>query len=286
MGSQAGSWAPKVLHLSSSNARLIPNSLTMSSATFQLNKPITIPQDYGMYISCISAVIPYSFWSIQTAVVIPFTYGVSNTARNLTIPPGNWTAAQIATNNLTDATSGLTATYSAATGVFTFTAGATNSITFPAQAVNNFIGVSTGGLTIATNGSSPAIGVPQIAGPRAVEVNTTIPLDTTTAGSGTAQTLCYVPVDTNPNNYIVYKPYNWVKQVAKTSAFQEITVSLCDENGVALDMKGANWSVDLCLELLVPPDMENKDFTEMPVGGDLFSAAARSTANTKKFITQ
>ena len=283
MGSQAGSWAPKVLHLSSSNARFIPNSLMMSSATFQLNKPITVPQNYQMFISCISAVIPFSFWSISTAIVIPFTYGVSNTARNLTIPSGNQSASQVATA-LTDVTSGLTVSYSAATGVFTFSAGATNSITFPAQAVNSLIGVSTSGLTIATNGQSQAIGVPQIAGPRAVEVNTSIPLDTTTAGSGTAQTLCYIPVDTNPNNYIVYKPYNWVKQIAKTNNFQEITVSLCDENGAALDMKGANWSVDICLELCTPPDMVNKDFTEMPAGGDLFSAAARSTAQSKKFI--
>lgn len=286
MSSQAGSWAPKVLHLSSSNARFLPNPLTMSSATFLLNKPISVPQNYQMYISCISSVIPFSFWSIPTAIVIPFTYGVSNTARNLTIPAGNQSATQIATALTDTATSGLTVTYSAATGVFTFSAGATNSITFPAQAVNNIIGVSVAGLTIAVNSSSQAIGVPQISGTRAVEVNTTIPLDTTTAGSGTAQTLCYIPVDVNQNSYIVYKPYNWVKQVCKSNYIQEITVSLSDENGAPLDMKGANWSVDLCFELLVPPDMVNKDFSEMPVGGDLFSAAARSTSNTKKFITQ
>lgn len=284
MTSQAGSWAPKLLHLSSSNARFISNPLTMSSATFIMSKPISVPQDYQMYISCVASVIPYSFWSIPTAIVIPITYGVSNTARNLTIPAGNLSASAVATALTDTVTSGLTVTYSTGTGVFTFSAGATNSITFPAQAVNNIIGVSVSGLTIATNGSSQAVGIPQIGGTRAVEVNTNIPIDTTTAGSGTGQTLCYIPVDTNPNNYIIYKPYNWVRQVAKTNYIQEITVTLSDENGALLDMKGANWSIDLLFELLVPPDMVNKDFTEMPSGGDLFSALSRSTAQNKKFI--
>jgi hypothetical protein len=241
-----------------------------------------------MNISVISAVIPYSFWAIPTATLIPITYGVSNQTRNLTIKAGNYSATQIATQ-LTDSTAGLTVTYDSGTGFFNFATNASNQVTFPAQAVNSYIGISTSGVTIPLNTSLyvPPL-APNISGPRAIQVQTSIPIENTNTGAGGNATLCWVPIDVNPNNFIVYKPGSGIpiKQIAKCNSFNDITITLTDETGTQLDFKGVPWSVDICFEILVPPDSIGKDYAELTLGGGLFDAMARGNKATKKFISQ
>lgn len=282
--SHTGSWGPKVIHCASDKASSNRNTLTNSTATFNLSRPIEVPSDYGILVSCITATIPYSFWSVPNSIVIPITYGVSNTARNLTIKAGNYSALQVATQ-LTDATSGLTVTYDSALGTFLFATGATNQVTFPAQAVNAIIGMPVAGQTIPINSSAQAPQAPQILGTKAIQVNTSIPLDTVTAGSGNNLTLCYIPVNANPNNFISYAPNaNAIKQHTTTNYITSIDISLCDESGALLDFKGVPWAVDLCFELFTPPDVQGESFTTMVEGGDLFSASRRNPAQTKKYI--
>lgn len=282
--SHTGNWSNKILHCVSTNARAVQDTSKMSTATFGLTKPLQCPDDYGMYISCISANIPYSFWSIPNPIVINFTYGAGNTAANLTIAAGNPSAVQVATM-LTHSNSGLVCTYSTLSGCFTFAVGATNQITFPAQPNLAYIGVPVAGKSIPAGALAyQAPLTPKISGPRAIMVNTNIPLDVTSAGCGNAQTLCFVPVDVEPGNFIIYKPYSWARQVVKTNYIPEIVVSLCDESGAALDLKGQDWSIDLCFELLVPPDMQNQTFTELPGGGTLYDALRRTPEQTKKYV--
>jgi hypothetical protein len=238
-----------------------------------------------MHISCISAVIPYSFWSIPTAVSIPFTYGSTNTSASLTIPAGNYSAVALNTF-LTNAASGLTCTYNVSLGVFQFTTGATHQVTFPPQAANLLIGIPQSGVTIALSSSYTAPLAPVILGTKSICVNTDIPLDTVSAGTGNAQTLCFIPVDTEPNDLIVYKPGQGIpiRQICKTNYISAITVTLMDESGKPLDFKGVPWAVDLCFELLTPPDMEGKSFTEAVEGGSLFDASRRTPEQSKAYL--
>lgn len=284
--SHTGSWSPKVLHLASDKAAFNPNTQTNSTATFTLSRPIHVPADYQMHISCVSAVIPYSFWSIPFALSIPITFGPSNTASTLTIPAGNYSAVAIAQTFLTHALSGLTATYSNPLGAFVFQTNGTNQVTFPAQQVNLNIGVPATGRTIAIGSSYTAPLAPLILGTKAISVNTDIPLDTCTAGVGNNQTLCFIPVDAEPNHYILYKPGQGIpiRQICQTNYISSITVSLQDESGNLLDMKGIPWALDLAFELLTPPDMEGKSFTEAVEGGSLWDASRRTPAQTKAYL--
>lgn len=283
--SHTGHFAPRLLHLESSRARYNPDTTKNSSATFGLSRPITVPADYGLYVSCISAQIPYSFWGIPTAVGIPITYGASNTARTLTIPAGNYSAVQIASALTDTGVSGLTVTYDFALGTFKFTTNGTNQVTFPAQAVNLQIGIPASGQSIAISSSYQAPYAPQLLGPKAIQLNTSIPIQTTTAGCGTGQTLCFIPIDVSNNNLIVYKPGTGIpiKQYCESNYIDSITVSLNDEYGNPLDFKGLNWAIDICFELFTPPDMQGVSFTEQVEGGDLYSAIRRNPAQTRAY---
>ena len=284
--SHTGSWGPKLLHCASDRAFFNPDPTKNGTATFNLSRPIHVPSDYQMHISCISAVVPYSFWSIPTAVSIPFTFGVANNPAALTIPAGNYSAVTIATKNLTNSSAGLTTEYDPSLGVFKFLTGATHQVTFPPQAVNLLIGIPQAGHTIATSGDYYAPMAPVILGTKAISVNTDIPLDTVSAGTGNAQTLCFIPVDAEPNDLIVYKPGQGIpiRQICKTNYISSITVTLMDESGKPLDFKGVPWAVDLCFELLTPPDMEGKSFTEAVEGGTLFDASKRTPAQSKAYL--
>ena len=282
--SHTGSYGPKVLHCASDKARFNADTTKNSSASFVLSRPIEVPSDYGILVSCISATIPYSFWSVPTAITIPITYGVGNTARNLTIKAGNYSSIQIA-SQLTDGTSGLTVTYDSATGVFTFATDPTHQVTFPAQNINAIIGMPVAGQTIAISSSVAAPQAPQILGTKAIQVNTNIPLDTITAGSGNNLTLCYIPVNANPNNMITYEPNGQaIKQMCKTNYISSIEITLADEAGNPIDFKGVPWALDLCFELYTPPDMTGQSFTTNVEGGDLFSASRRTPAQTKAYV--
>lgn len=289
--SHTGNWAPKVIHCASDFTPNNPDRSLNSTATFQLSRPVYVPADYQMSISCISAVIPYSFWTIPTAIAIPFSYtgSVSGSTltqfANMTIPAGNYSAPALATL-LSHSNSNLTVTYNSSLGVFQFTTGGTFSITIPAQAVNTFIGLPASGQSIAVNSTITAPLCPQIMGPKAISINTDIPLNTVTAGVGNAQTLCFVPVDVNPNQYIVYRPGNGIpiKQIVQTNYISEVRITLLDEAGNPLDFKGLPWAVDLCFELLTPPDMVGHSYTEQVEGGSLFDANRRTPAETRAYV--
>jgi hypothetical protein len=236
-------------------------------------------------VSCISATIPYSFWSVPTGINIPFTWGPSNVGPiNLTIKAGNYSALQVA-SQLSSATSGHTCTYDSALGTFLFTTNGTNQITFPAQAVNAIIGMPIAGQTIPLSSSAQAPQAPQILGTKAIQVNTNIPLDTITGGSGNNLTLCFIPVNAIPNYFITYQPNeNAVKQMVKTNYISSIDITLADESGNPLDFKGIPWAVDLCFELFTPPDVQGQSFTTQVEGGDLYSASRRTPAQSKAYI--
>ena len=285
--SHTGSWAPKLIHLASDRAQLNRDTTKNSSATFTLARPIHVPADYQMYIYCVNAIIPYSFWSIPTAVSIPILYGAGNTPLTLTVPAGNYSAPALATILTTSgAPAGLTVSYDVNLGVFTFQTGGTHAVTFLAQPQNLYIGIPAAGISIAISTLYTAPLAPSIIGTKCICLNTDIPISTISAGTGTAQTLCFIPVDVNPYSLIVYKPGQGipVKQIVSTNYISSITITLTDEAGNPIDFKGLHWSCDLCFELLTPPDMQDKSFTEIVEGGSLFDASKRTPAQSKAYL--
>jgi len=236
-----------------------PNNTT--KCNFQLNVPVSIPQEYELHVSVLLANIPFSFYAIPQTTI---TYTVGGTNNNWTIPAGNWSGTDIATL-LTN--SSVQVTFVTQTGLFNFKA-LTGTVVLP---VSTLLGINAS-LSISSGATKAAQQMPDIAGTRFIHILSSLNTDcittgTTPVGSGV---LASVPVNAAPNNFIIYQPNNLVKNKLRESHLTNFDITLVDSNMNPLNMNNVNWEIQLLIEVVVP---NNKTYNEAPTG-DLFNAAA------------
>jgi len=252
------SFAPRTIHCSSKYAS-VNYDTTMTKCNFQLNRPISVPQEYELHISVLSACIPYSFYAIPATSIV-YTVGGTNNTWN--VPAGNWSGTDLATI-LT--TSNITVKFIQQTGLFQFTAGS-STVVLP---VSSILGI-TSALTLTASQTKYSQQMPDIAGTRFINILSSLNTDcittgTTTGGSGV---LISLPVSAPPNNFIIFAPQNLVRNKLKESYVSNFDITICDSNMTPLNMNGIAWELDLLIEVLVPND---QPYNEAPVG-DLFNA--------------
>ena len=254
------SFAPRTIHCSSKYANSNPDGV-MTKCTFQLSRPITVPQEYELHISVLSACIPFSFYAIPATTI---TFIVNGANRAVIVPAGNWSGTDLAAKFTI---AGLTCTFIQQTGLFNFTAGP-NACTIPQSSLLGF-SVAT---AVAANSTVASTFLPDFAGTRFINILSSLNTDcitsgTTTGGSGV---LISLPINATPFNYIVFQPQNLVRNKLKESYVSNFDITICDSNMAPLNMNGASWELDLLIEVLIPND---QPYNESPVG-DLFNAVA------------
>jgi hypothetical protein len=252
------SFNPRTVHCSSKYAS-INYDTTMTKCNFQLNRPISIPQEYELHISVLSACIPFSFYGIPATTI---TYTVGGTNNNWSIMAGNWSGTDLATLLTTSA---ITVKFIQQTGLFQFTAGS-STVVLP---ISPLLGI-TSPITLTASQSKYAQAMPDIAGTRFINILSSLNTDcittgTTTGGSGV---LLSIPVSAAPNNFIIFAPQNLVRNKLKESYVSNFDITICDSNMTPLNMNGIAWELDLLVEVLIPND---QPYNEAPVG-DLFNA--------------
>ena len=252
-------WTPRTCYISSKYATAVYNSTFNSSARFQLQQPISVPDDYELYVSVVSASIPFSFYAVPASVV---TYTLNGTAVNLSIPAGNWSATDLA-GYLTD--SNVSTSYSTQTGFFTMTCGSAVTVS-PSTLF---------GITAATTGTSISSAViPDIAGTRFINVLTNLGTDFVGAGSlPNAPVLASIPVSVAPNYLNTYLPGAPPKLRIKTNTLSSLDVQLTDDDLNLLNLNGGQWALTLFFEIMPGPDSPSV-FSEAPRGMNLFDATS------------
>ena len=162
-------FSQRVIHLNSKYA----TSSTTNTYSFQLSKPITIPQEYSLVASVISATIPSSFYAFPNPITLQYTINGTTTnwvynSQPYTIPAGNWTIIEVA-NFLNTGSSGTTSAnlasiitagttnvnvnYVPDMNVFSFTKAGANTVVIPSQAttyLNSILGISSS-ITLGVN---------------------------------------------------------------------------------------------------------------------------------------
>ena len=254
------SFNPRTIHCSSKYAKFNYDT-TMTKCNFQLNVPISIPQEYELHVSVLTANIPYSFYAIPATSI---TYTVGGTNNTWNIPAGNWSGTDLATI-LT--TSNITVKFILQTGLFQFTAGS-STVVLP---VSSLLGI-TSALTLTTSQTKYSQQMPDIAGTRFIHILSSLNTDCITTGTIPigAGVLSSIPVSASPNNFIIFQPNNLVRNKLRESYITNFDITLCDSNMNPLNMNNAAWEIQLLVEVTVP---DGKPYNEAPMG-DLFNASA------------
>ena len=255
------SFNPRTIHCSSKYAEFNYDT-TMTKCNFQLNVPITVPQEYELHVSVLMANIPFSFYSVPATTI---TY--TNQGANVTwsIPAGNWSGTDIATI-LTN--SSVQVTFVTQTGLFNFKA-LTGTVVLP---ISTLLGITTS-LSMTVNQTKSAQSMPDIAGTRFIHIVSSLNTDCITAGTipiGSG-VLASVPINAPPNNFIIFQPNNLVKNKLRESYITNFDITLCDSNMSPLNMNNVAWEIVLLVEIVIPND--KAAFNASPTG-DLFNAVA------------
>lgn len=253
------------IYLNSKYATLIEDQSKRSHCWFQFNEPLRIPKNYDVLISLTDAIIPVSWYVVDSTnnqFTVMFT-NVINQSYTFTLPTGNLSASTIAnflTTTLTfgDKVVNFTCLFDASRNKFEFRANRQFRISqqstllgfsgavINAVSVDQYVGlVNTPYWTISSDNSI------DLSGTRAIFVKSsfvTSSLDSKTKGN--SGILGKVNIDVGFNELQHYRNDVGYKTKVATKNISVIEISLLDETHEYVNFNGVDWSMTLTVDIL------------------------------------
>ena len=232
-------------HLSSQqiflSSKHADNKLSDSHCVWNLNQPINPPRGTRILMAVTDFEVPYSFYSINTTNnVLAFT-GKSP----LTITTGNYDVNTLVTyfnDNLTD----ISASYVAQQNHIRFTSSSAISLDNTNTTCAFELGFSeTDTQNSTTIQSTQSV---NLAGTSAIYLRIkNITTNNIDSGSAHSSTLAKVNVTGNHLSWIYYTPSELIYQLVHDHQFNHIEIAIEDQDGHAIELNGATWSIVLSI---------------------------------------
>lgn len=235
------------IFLSSSNADRIGSS--NSSCTWYLPF-IEIPDQHHIHLSVQSAIIPVSFYNVNTSNNILSYNFYSNAAIQIIIPVGNYNALQLQT--MLSSLIPFTQTYNSITNKYTFVH-ATKSFTFFTIGSTCFslLGFSLVD-QISTNKSLVSNYCINIAPIRAFQISVPgIKTGNISKNKELSQNvLIQIPINVGPNEIVSYFNTTLFSSNLFVNYLHEISLVILDQNSNIIELNGVEWSIVLQFDIL------------------------------------
>lgn len=239
------------LYLNSKYATMKPNNGDTGFCYFEYPL-ITLPDGKYIYLSLISATIPYSFYSIN--VNNNGLHIVDNAANEYTfnVEPGNYNIYQLIEAILAELGGDWSMTYNAVTNKVTFTIDPLLSDGFTIYSdgtLNHALGFSSTDNTVSVDGSATStqgINLNQI---RAINIEIDMPSPSVNVAQPLNQNiLATIPVAVQPYGMIVWTNSNGFRINMMCEQMNMIKVKFIDNQGNLINMNGVNWQATLQLD--------------------------------------
>lgn len=227
--------------------RYIGNS--RSNCIFELPN-LTIPNQHHIHVSVINAIIPFSFYNINSDVNT-LTYTIDGTSTyTINVPQGNYNSNQLAMF-LKQQMANFNVAYDAITNKYTFTY--SGSLDFSLDNSSSILQVM--GFTQGVHHSSSytltsnkCANVQRI---QCIHVQSNFLTGNINSSDIYKQnTLCTIPVNTPPNSNIVYYNDNKFSTNLYSNILNDIEIKLVDQDNGLLDLNGLDWSLTLQLDIV------------------------------------
>ena len=243
------------VHINSKNALYYNNNLT-SDCNFSLPL-IYVPHQHYLYVSVIHAVIPYSFYQINSNnnTLIYATNNVNSQTINIqpivTITPGNYNARQLAIY-LTTNMPYITVTYNSISNKFNF-------IHTSSSFVFNSNSTCFGLLGMVNKSDSLISNSYQLQSYQSIDLSPykclcIISNFATGSMNLSAQTnlsvLLSLPIQSNPYSLITYRGDTTNKHCIYTNSISALELKITDQNNNPIDLNGAHWAMTLQLNVI------------------------------------
>ena len=266
------------IYLNSQYASQCNNGLYNSDCDYIL-PTIEIPNDYQIYLSVQSAMIPYSFYNIDTnnnLIVIKWFSLTEQylSSLNIIIPVGNYNAIQLSTY-ITNQTYGLTLinkstlemTFNIITNRFEF-----SSIIYAfsfdyilstalqlfgfSKFISNIITPSSSYKSITVNTISTMISMTQInlSPKKYLYIGTNLQtgniMSINSNNSNSKNILCAIPITSSPYSTISYINYNNFSVNLYNNILSTINIKILDSEGIPINLNNQFYSLTLQLDIV------------------------------------
>jgi|GEM_PF-6750893 len=209
---------------------------------------IQLRKNYNAYVSVIDAVIPYSFYNVNSTNNV-LEYTLNSVDYTLEITKANYNINTLITYLLTNLETGFTITYDGSTNKLTFTH-STYDFSFNANSTCFEIL----GFTEKTHLSVSRILISDIGinlfTIRNIQISSTnfILNNINTAKPNKASILISIPVDVNQGSIIQYRNINNISSlVHEINNISNLQIQILDQDGDLLDLNGLHYSINLLL---------------------------------------
>jgi len=236
------------IYLNSKYATVKPNNGDTGLCVFYF-PDIILPDGHYIYLSLVSATIPYSFYSFnENNSALSFVDSDSN-EYNFEVPYGNYNIYQLRTAILAELGGGWDISYNAVTNKITFSNSTLDFSMNPAS-MNHAIGFSETEIVASTSKqltSSHCINLNQI---RAINMEIDMPTTTLNVAQPLNQNiLATIPVVCQPYGMIQYENTNSFKVNMYCEKMNMIRVKFLDNQGNLINMNSVNWQATLQIDV-------------------------------------
>ena len=235
------------IHLDSRNAISYNNNLT-SDCYFFFNNRLEIPSQHTIYISVISASIPFSFYSMNTNNNL-LSYSINSINYFITITPGNYNAINLISFINQNLQSGLTCSYNQITSKITFSHTTSEFIINSSSTCLVLLGINKTFSSISK--SLTCDNCLNLQTVQAIYMLTNLSIGNMCVGNlNRNNVLLSIPVESSPNSSIVYQNQNNFRNNLYSNNLNFINIKLADQYQNALDLNGQHWVATLQLDIV------------------------------------
>lgn len=236
------------LYLNSKYAKIKPNGGDTGLCIFEFPS-IVLEDGHYVYLSLVSATIPYSFYSFNDNNSSLSLQDASGTNFNFQVPNGNYNIYQLKSAILAELGGGWDMSYNVVSNKVTISNSLRDFSMNPAS-MNHALGFSDT-TTLFSSGrqltSNQCINLNQI---RAINVEIDMPASTMNVAQPLNQNiLATIPVVCQPYGMIQYENPNGFRINMFCSQMNMIRVKFLDNQGNLINMNGVNWQATLQIDM-------------------------------------
>lgn len=222
-----------------------------SNCLYYLPKFDTNSQQH-LYISLISASIPYTFYNINILNNL-LSYTINGVTTNVSIPQGNYNISQFIAK-MQSLLPNFTISYDSITSKLTFTNTLNQNFTFNSQTstIMRLLGFPPKQDGNSVNSVLICPEPVNLVFTSNISIYSNIRSKSFNTNSANRQfLLCTIPIETQPFSMIVYKNYYGTYKVnTYQNMLESIQIRICDDNGNELDINNADYTITLQFDVI------------------------------------
>jgi len=235
------------IHLNSKMADKY-NSSTTSDCEFFLPL-IEVPLQHTIYLSVQHAIIPYSFYNINSSNnLLVYTY--NSIVFNVIITQGNYTAYDLLAF-LKNALSMNNITYDIITNKYTFVH-TTYDFSFTSSSTClSLIGFNDGTTYTSSGKTLKSVNSINLQSKHCICIQSNLQTGSiNNTHKSESNIICSIPIDKPPFSTITYQNHNNLKYNLFNTTISTLNLRLTDQNNNLIDLNGCHWSISIQLEVV------------------------------------